>query len=260
MATPSPRVLIDPPRNRQVYAALFIDAIVVKVHDGQVASRTSSFAASASAEASSFLLVTPSSVAVITAPLPPGRQAPRDQAGNTFKIHRSHGGVRGYRSGVSFATSGLQCLIWAIYAQQAILLITGAWACRRYVSLKRLRWLPISEVRQLLGFGGRVQIAALASSFNYELDILLVAFLFPVRYAGYYSIGANFAQQVDSMPINGLNPIVQDMGRSYGRSGKEGVLRSFPDTQRMWVTALGIFPAAAVLALAASSDGSSWPI
>jgi hypothetical protein len=37
------------------------------------------------------------------------------------------------------------------------------------------------------------------------------------------------------------------MGRSYGRSGKEGVLRSFPDTQRMWVTALGIFPVVAVL-------------
>ena len=149
--------------------------------------------------------------------------------------------------GVSFATSGLQCLIWATYAQQAILLITAAWACRRYISLKHLRWLPISEVRQILRFGGRIQIAALASSFNYELDILLVAFLFPVRYVAYYSIGANFYQQVDSLPINGLNPIMQDIGRSYGRSGKEGVLRSFSDTQRMWVTALGIFPVVAAL-------------
>ena len=50
-----------------------------------------------------------------------------------------------------------------------------------------------------------------------------------------------------NMPINGLNPIAQDIGRSYGRSGKEGVLRSFPDTQRMWVTALGIFPVVAAL-------------
>ncbi len=147
--------------------------------------------------------------------------------------------------GVSFATSGPQCLIWATYAQQAIVLITAAWACRRYISLKRLRWLPISEVRQILSFGGRVQIAALASSFNFELDALLVGFLFPVRYVAYYSIGANFSQQVSNMPVNGLNPIMQEIGRSYGRSGKEGVLRSFPDTQRMWVTALGIFPVAA---------------
>ena len=149
--------------------------------------------------------------------------------------------------GVSFATSGLQCLIWATYAQEVVLLITAAWACRRYISLKRLRWLPISEVRQILRFGGRVQIAALASSFNYEVDALLMGFLFPVRYVAYYSIGANFTQQVSSLPINGLNPIVQDMGRSYGRSGKEGVLRAFPHTQRMWVTALGIYPMIAVL-------------
>jgi O-antigen/teichoic acid export membrane protein len=149
--------------------------------------------------------------------------------------------------GVSFATPGLQCLIWATYAQEAILLITAAWACRRYISLKRLRWLPISEVRQILRFARRVQIAALASSFNYELDALLVGFLFPVRYVAYYSIGANFSQQVINMPINGLNPMMQDIGHSYGSSGKEGVLRSFPDSQRIWVTALGIFPVAAAL-------------
>jgi O-antigen/teichoic acid export membrane protein len=149
--------------------------------------------------------------------------------------------------GISFATSGLQCLIWATYVQETVLLITAAWACRRYISLKHLRLLPDSEVRQILRFGWRVQIAAFASSFNYELDALLVGFLFPARYVAYYSIGANFSQQVINMPINGLNPIVQDIGRSYGRSGKEGVLRSFPDTQRMWVTALGIFPVVAAL-------------
>jgi O-antigen/teichoic acid export membrane protein len=149
--------------------------------------------------------------------------------------------------GVSFATSGLQCLIWATYAQEAILLITAAWACRRYISLKRLRWLPISEVRQILRFGSRVQIAAIASSFNFELDALLLGFLFPVRYVAYYSIGANFSQQVTNIPFNGLGPIMQEIGLSYGRSGKEGVLRSFPTTQRMWVTALGIFPMVAAL-------------
>ena len=149
--------------------------------------------------------------------------------------------------GVSFATSGLQCLIWATYAQEAILLLTAAWACRRYISLKRLRWLPMSEVRQILRFGSRVQIAAIASSFNYELDALLLGFLFPVRYVAYYSIGANFSQQVVNIPVNGLGPIMQEIGLSYGRSGKEGVLRSFPTTQRMWVTALGIFPMVAAL-------------
>jgi O-antigen/teichoic acid export membrane protein len=148
---------------------------------------------------------------------------------------------------VSYKTSGLQCLVWGTYAQETILLITATWACRRYISLKRLRWLPISEVRQILRFGRRIQIAALASSLNYELDALLMGFLFPVRYVAYYGIGVNFSQQVINMSYNGLNPIAQDMGRSYGRNGTEGVLRSFSNTQRMWVTTLGIFPMVAAL-------------
>ncbi len=49
------------------------------------ASRTSSLAASASAVGSAFLLVTPSGVAVITAPLPPDHQVQRDRPGNTLR-------------------------------------------------------------------------------------------------------------------------------------------------------------------------------
>jgi O-antigen/teichoic acid export membrane protein len=148
---------------------------------------------------------------------------------------------------VCYETSGVQCLVWGAYAQEAVLLVTAAWACRRYISLRRLRYLPISEVRQILRFGSRIQISAIASSCNNELDALLVGFLFPVRYVAYYGIGSNFSQQVITMAYNGLNPIAQDMGQSYGRSGREGLLRSFPGTQRVWVSALGIFPVVAAL-------------
>ena len=148
---------------------------------------------------------------------------------------------------VSYKTSGPQCLVWGTYAQEVILLITAAWACHRYISLEALRWLPMTEVRQILRFGSRIQIAAIASSLNNELDALLVGYFFPVRYVAYYGIGVNFSQQVINMAYNGLNPIAQDIGRSYGRNGKEGVLRSFPNSQRMWVTTLGIFPMVAAL-------------
>ena len=147
----------------------------------------------------------------------------------------------------TYHTTGLQCLIWGTYVQEAILLITVLWACRPYVSLQHLRLMPISEVREILRFGWRVQVAAIASSFNYEVDALLVGFLFPVRDVAYYSIGANFSQQVLNMPANGLNPMATEIGRAFGRSGKEGVLRTFSDTQRMWVTVLGIFPIVAAL-------------
>lgn len=150
-------------------------------------------------------------------------------------------------AGVSVATPGLEGVIVATYVQEAVLFTTAAWACHRYISLKGLRWLPISEVRAILRFGAQVQVAAIASSFNYEIDSLIVGLLFPAKDVAYYGIGANFAQQVQLIPLNGLNPITQDIGRNFGSSGKQGVLRSFSNTQRLWVTALGIFPIVAVL-------------
>jgi O-antigen/teichoic acid export membrane protein len=148
---------------------------------------------------------------------------------------------------ISRNTPGLQCLIWGTYAQEAVLLITAVWACRRYISLKGAGWLPIAEVRSILRFGGRIQISAVASSFNYEVDALLVGFLFPVSNLAYYSIGVNFSQQVVNMSSNGLNPIAQDIGLSYGRDGKQGVLRSFSGVQRAWVTGIGVFPMVAAI-------------
>ncbi len=143
---------------------------------------------------------------------------------------------------LSLKTSGLQCLVWGLYAQEAVIFTTAVWACRRYTTLKGLRWLPFSEVRQILHYGARIQISAVASSFNSEVNALLVGFLFPVSNVAYYSIGVNFSQQVLGLPENALNPISQEIGRNYGSNGKEGVLRSFSDDQRTWVTALGILP------------------
>lgn len=150
---------------------------------------------------------------------------------------------------VAFAlkTSGLQCLIWGSYAQEAVLLVTIVWACRQYIDAKYLRWLPGAEVRQILRFGSRIQIAALASSLNNETDTLMMGFLFPAKYVAYYGIGANFSQQVINMSYNALNPIAQDVGQQYGTSGKNGVLRSFADIQRKWVSIIGVFPLAAAI-------------
>jgi O-antigen/teichoic acid export membrane protein len=148
---------------------------------------------------------------------------------------------------VAVKTSSLQCLVWGSYTQEGILVIAMVWACRRYVSLKHLDWLPISEVRQIFRFGSRVQIAAVASSLNSELNTLLMGFFFPPQYVAYYGIGVNFSQQVQSLTYNGLNPIALDIGFKYGRHGIRGVLEKFPDIQRNWVTVLGIFPMAAAL-------------
>ena len=144
-------------------------------------------------------------------------------------------------------THGIECLIWGTYAQEFVLTVVTLSECRHYVSFAGVRWLPRNEVRSMLGFGAKVQVAALASSLNFEVNALLVGAFFPVRDIAYYSIGANFSQQVINLPITGLNPIMQDVGRTYGAEGRDGVLRSFAGAQRSWVRALGVFPLLAAL-------------
>ncbi len=144
-------------------------------------------------------------------------------------------------------TVGLRCLVWATYAQEAVLLVSAVWACRRYVSLGGLQWLPPADIRGILRFARRIQISALASSINFEVDAFLVGFLFPIRDLAYYSIGANFSQQAVNVPYTGLNPLMQDIGHAFARDGSAGVVRSFASTQRAWVKVLGIFPVVVAL-------------
>src|SRR5262249_37806624 len=106
---------------------------------------------------------------------------------------------------IAVKTSSLQCLVWGTYTQEGILLIAMVWACRRYVSFKHLEWLPTSEVREIFRYGGRVQVAAVASSLNSESNTLLMGFFFPTQYVAYYGIGANFCQQVYGMTGNALS-------------------------------------------------------
>jgi O-antigen/teichoic acid export membrane protein len=97
-------------------------------------------------------------------------------------------------------------------------------------------------VRELLRYSRRVQIAAVASSFNYEIDSLLVALLFPVRFVAYYSIGTNFSNQLIALPTNAITPIGVALSRTFGRSTLKETVDEFTRLQRLWVRSVAAFP------------------
>jgi len=137
---------------------------------------------------------------------------------------------------------GLFSLFWATVAAEVVLVIgsiAGAWD---QLVPSAFRMLPRSELTELLRYSSRVQIAAIASSFNYEIDSLLVALLFPVRYVAYYSIGSNFSSQLVSLPTNAITPIGVTLSRTFGSSSFESTVEEFTGLQRLWVRSVAAFP------------------
>ncbi len=137
---------------------------------------------------------------------------------------------------------GLIGLFWASVGQEVVLVLASVAGCRPFVKLRECRFLPWGEVRDIVHYASRVQVAELASSFNFEIDAVLVGLLFPVSYVAFYSIGANFSSQLLSLPLNAVSPIAVTLSRTYGRSGLKTTLREFVDIQRVWVRAIAAYP------------------
>ncbi len=133
---------------------------------------------------------------------------------------------------------GLVGLLWASVAQEAVVDVASVAAATRHFSWRDCRLLPRGVTREIARYASRVQLAAIASSFNYEIDSLLVGLIFPVRYVAYYSIGSNFSNQLTSLPTNAVSPVAVTLSRTFGRSGLPATLREFTELQRVWVRAV----------------------
>jgi O-antigen/teichoic acid export membrane protein len=137
---------------------------------------------------------------------------------------------------------GLIGLFWANVGQELVLVLASVVGSRGFVNLRECRLLPWGEIRDIVRYASRVQVAAVSSSFNFEIDSLLVGLIFPVRYVAFYSIGANFSSQLGSLPVNAVSPIAVTLSRTYGRSDLQTTLLEFVDIQRVWVRAIAAYP------------------
>jgi O-antigen/teichoic acid export membrane protein len=68
-----------------------------------------------------------------------------------------------------------------------------------------------------------------------EADVLLIGAVLPIKYVAIYSVGANFANQLRSVPLNALAPVMTVLGQTLGREGREALIGQFLRIQRAWV-------------------------
>lgn len=137
---------------------------------------------------------------------------------------------------------GLLALFWAAVGAQAVSLVGVGLAVGRRLVWSAFRPLSRDEVRTLLHYSARVQVAAVASSFTNEANAILLGVLFPVRYVAYYSIGSNFATQLVSLPTNAIAPIGVTLSRTFGSSSLRATVEEFTRLQRRWVRWVAAIP------------------
>ena len=137
---------------------------------------------------------------------------------------------------------GLDGVFLAAVGSQVVALAGMILAIRRRLVWSAFRLMARPDVRELVSYSSRVQVAAVASSFTREVNLILVGLLFPVRLVAYYSIGSNFATQLTSLPSNAIAPIGVTLSRTFGGSSPEATVKEFTRLQRIWVRSVAAIP------------------
>ena len=156
----------------------------------------------------------------------------------------------------AFVADGLSLtgLVLASACEELVMVVSVPYAARKYIDLRDCRLMSLSELRPIVRYAVRVQIAEVGSAFNFEIDGLLVALIFPVRYVTFYSIGSNISSQLSGIPSNALNPIGVTLSRTFGRFNLSKTLEEFAIIQRVWVRTIAAFPLVGAVAVLVGVD------
>ncbi|MGH9106896.1 MAG: oligosaccharide flippase family protein [Acidimicrobiales bacterium] len=151
---------------------------------------------------------------------------------------------------------GLRGVAVIYVVQQAATVAVITPTAMRYLTRRGFSLLKWQELREILGFSARVQVAGVARLVNTEVDTLMVGTALSVHTLGIYNAGANFAQQLAKVMSNVVAPTGVHLGNTFGREGAERAFHNFLRMQRHW--AVGVTGWAAVGMAAAYFGVSAW--
>ena len=132
----------------------------------------------------------------------------------------------------------LTALVIATGIRYAAQLAVGLAAGLRDVSFARPFLPHRTTVRDLVRFASRMQLSALTGFVNSELDILVIAALLPVRYAGLYALGLQAAAAARSLPLFAFAPVLTRLAATFRRSGRDGTRTEFDRLESRWLPAV----------------------
>jgi O-antigen/teichoic acid export membrane protein len=132
----------------------------------------------------------------------------------------------------------LTALVVATAIRYAAQLTVGLAAGLRDVTFARPFLPHRATVRDLVRFASRMQLSALTGFVNSELDILVIAALLPVRYAGLYALGLQAAAAARSLPLFAFAPVLTRLAATFRRSGRQGARAEFVRLESRWLPAV----------------------
>lgn len=141
---------------------------------------------------------------------------------------------------------GLRGIALSLIAEQVMATLIVFPSALRYLSRSALGLAHRREVRHFFGYAARVQTTGIAGLVNMEFDALIIGAILPARNVGLYNAGANVATQTRYTATSVLPPLSNHLATVYGRDGDGATRREMVRLQRMWVTAVSGFSAAAV--------------
>jgi lipopolysaccharide/colanic/teichoic acid biosynthesis glycosyltransferase len=129
----------------------------------------------------------------------------------------------------------LVTLIWLTAFRYAVITVCGFCAVSRHLRLSRPLLPGPIERRELSRYAIRMQLSSLTSFFNGEIDALIVAALFPVRYVGLYAAGYMAASVARSLPLYAFPPILTRLAGIFTHQGLPGAQAEFEVLEAIWL-------------------------
>jgi O-antigen/teichoic acid export membrane protein len=146
--------------------------------------------------------------------------------------------------------AGLGPLIVATALRYLALIIVGLLLAAPHVSFRRPFLPSRATVRELRGYASRMQVTALTSFVNGELDAFVIAAVMPVRYVGLFNVGMQAASGARSLPLYAFAPVLTRLTTTFRREGRAAAAADFERLERTWlpgVLGYGIVAVAAIV-------------
>jgi len=156
---------------------------------------------------------------------------------------------------------GLVGLGYAAIAQQAAIMAVGALTLWRTISRARPSLMPSHDVRSLVGFSVKVQVAALSTLFNTQTDRLVVGVIAPARTVGQLGLGAQVAEAGRMLGAAAVTALVSRMSVVRGGRGEGDLSALYARISQVWigsVTGVAIIAVASMYPVIASWLGSGY--
>jgi O-antigen/teichoic acid export membrane protein len=117
------------------------------------------------------------------------------------------------------------------------------------VSIRRPLLPSRATVRELGGYASRMQLSALTSFVNGELDALVIAAVLPIRYVGLYGVGMQAASAARSLPLYAFAPLLTRLTTTFRKEGRAATAAEFERLERIWLPAVLGYGVVAVAAI-----------